>query len=364
VLEDSTDEGATAGPGPGTLAMRQAQSISPPRMPAINPLLDIGQAPTQSERQDTVQELEDLADELEELMGQDGVIEVTDELTESTVLTQVLERVQAGRVSPRQSLEEEEWTEVDKVLTGEETTLNGPSPIRPISLKDATDHPRLHMVLKNMTRRIMKRRRFENIQRDDAERDVQVASEAGCQTSQDNANYTPDSGSPVKTTSTKRSSPFDASFRDRTRTPPATPSHSDESESGSPSGSSSSKRSSPFKALVQANSAFARRVRFRRSPSDGDDVADLVVHGPGESAQESTVNSRPIIPEVDETVRGPSQSQDDEMAEASVSDAELPKDEKPDLLFPHDTLISNIHRFMRYSSAAYGVSQAYWLLRY
>ena len=362
VLENSTDEGATAGPGPGTLAMRQAQSISPPRMPAINPLLDIGQAPTQSEQQDTVQELEDLADELEELMGQDGIIEVTDELTESTVLIQVLERVQAGRVSPRQSLEEEEWTEVDKVLTGKETTLNGPSPIRPISLKDATDHPRLHMVLKNMTRRIMKRRRFGNIQRDDTERDIQVASEAQCHTRQDDANHTPDSGSPLKTTSTERSSPFDASVRDRITTPSATPSHSD--ESGSPSGSSSSKRSSPFKALVQAKSAFARRLRFRRSPSNDDDVADSVVHGPGESARESTVKSRPIIPEVEETVHGPIQSQDDEMAEASVSDAELPKDEKPDLLFPHDTLISNIHRFMRYSSAAYGVSQAYWLLRY
>jgi hypothetical protein len=34
-------------------------------------------------------------------------------------------------------------------------------------------------------------------------------------------------------------------------------------------------------------------------------------------------------------------------------------EDTPDKIFPHDDLVRNIHRFMRYSSAAYGVSDAH-----
>jgi hypothetical protein len=34
-------------------------------------------------------------------------------------------------------------------------------------------------------------------------------------------------------------------------------------------------------------------------------------------------------------------------------------EDTPDKIFPHDDLVRNIHRFMRYSSAAYGVSDVH-----
>jgi hypothetical protein len=241
-----------------------------------------------------------LADELEDLMGRDDIAKVTDELAESSIITQILEQVQT---TPHDTAEEEEWIEVDRVLDGEDSSSNGIPPLRPIPLTDPVDHTRLHTVLENMTRRIMKRR----VSRSTHDLDME-----------------------------------------RFKTPKASPQLSP--ESGSPPKSSPSKRSSPFKALVQAKSAFARRLRFRSSPFE-DEVND---DDPPMDTMEQTEYER-ATETVDQPLASP-RSDHDEMVEGAVIETDLPKNEIPDVVFPHDSLITNLHRFMRYSSAAYGVS--------
>jgi hypothetical protein len=292
---DTNQDQAIAGPGPSTMASRQ---VSPTPYPTTNPPTDIDDTAP-------LQELDKLADELEELLGRDDILEITDEMTESTVITQILERAQAGQnprgEHPVDRLEEEEWIEVDNLLDGD---IHQP-PIRPISLEDATDHPRLQLVLRNITKRIRTRRRTFRRARHEDEQD-----EMG----------------PI--------------------VPPSTPHHSPESLA-SPK-SSPSKRSSPFKVLVQAKSAVARRLRFRSSP-------------PTESSpKDSDIDMKTSEHEVSPHSNEPDTSADTTSslnADRTIeNEAELPKDELPALLFPHDSLIANIHRFMRYSSAAYGVS--------
>lgn len=286
------------------MASRQAQSTST-SSPTTTP-----QTRAQNHEDETAprEELEQLADELEELLGRDDILEVTDEMTESTVITQILERVQAGQepisagVHPDR-LEEEEWIEVDNLLDGD---IPQP-PVRPISVKEATDHPRLQLVLKSITKRIMKRRR--TIRRTRQEEDEEVAPAV----------------------------------------PPSTPHHSPES-AFSPK-SSPSKRSSPFKVLAQARSAVARRLHFRSSPPERDVTHDDRYHIDIDKASDHEVppTSTDHDTSFDSTSSLP--------AEDSIEiEPEVPQDESPALLFPHDSLIANIHRFMRYSSAAYGVS--------
>jgi hypothetical protein len=305
---------AVSGPGPSTMDSRKARSAPIPRpLPSASHSQHEEQIPD-LQQNDPNQELDNLANELEELMGRDDIIEVTDDLTESTVITQLLERVQAGRLTPQaESAEEEEWIEVDKVLDGEETSFNGPSPIRPIPLKDATDHPRLHMVLKNITRRIMSRRGSAHSRLEGMGIEVEPGFDARYQTPPDTPQHSPDSGSPVK--------------------------------------SSPSKRSSPFKAIVQAKSAFARRPRFHTSPPEDSEETINPVAGllRGEVHKDIPV----IKPDTRQTTEGEQSADEPEIL------ADLPQDEVSDLLFPHDSLIANLHRFMRYSSAAYGVSPSY-----
>jgi len=245
------------------------------------------------------QEMNHLADELEDLMGRDDIAKVTDELAESSIITQILGQVQT---TPQDLVEEEEWMEVDRVLDGKDTSPNGTSPLRPIPLTDPVDHTRLHTVLENMSRRIMKRRESRSHDRD----------------------------------------------MERLKTPRSSPHLSP--ESGSPPKSSPSKRSSPFKALVQAKSAFARRLRFRSSPPEdevcNDNPPDDILQQTQCERATGTVDRPQALP----------RSDDKEMVEGAETKADLPKDEIPDVLFPHDSLITNLHRFMRYSSAAYGVS--------
>jgi hypothetical protein len=299
-VQESVEEGAIAGPGPSTMASRQALSTPPS---PVNPSSDY---PSDAENEGShvakhhQQEMNHLADELEDLMGRDDIAKVTDELAESSIVTQILEQIQS---TPNDTAEEEEWIEVDRVLDGEDKSSNGTAPLRPIPLTDPVDHTRLHTVLENMTRRIMKRR----VSRSTHDRDME-----------------------------------------RLKTPKASPHLSP--ESGSPPKSSPSKRSSPFKALVQAKSAFARRLRFRSSPTEDEEGYD----DPTVNTSEQTEYERAT-----ETVDQPEtlpRSNQNEVVEGPETMADLPKDEIPDVLFPHDSLITNLHRFMRYSSAAYGVS--------
>jgi len=299
-VHQSMEGGAIAGPGPSTMASRQAQSGSPsPVYPSSDYPRGAEAGPTHVAKHHQ-QEMNDLADELDDLMGRDDiVIKVTDEIAESSIITQILEQIQT---TPNNTAEEEEWIEVDRVLDGEETFSNGISPLPPISYNETADHTRLHTVLENMTRRIMKRR-------------------------------------------VSRSHDSDM---ERFKTPKASPHLSP--ESASPSKCSPSKRSSPFKALVQAKSACARRLRFRSSPTedelnDDDPLVDTTEQANYERAAEA-VDTPVTLPGSDQT----------ESVEGPDIKADLPKDEIPDVLFPHDSLITNLHRFMRYSSAAYGVS--------
>lgn len=296
----SVEGGAIAGPGPSTMASRQAHSkpLSP-----VNPSSDyISDAENEGSHvaRHHQQEMNHLADELEDLMGRDDIARVADELAESSIITQILEQIQSR---PNDTAEEEEWIEVDRVLDGEDTSSNGIPPLRPIPLTDPVDHTRLHTVLENMTRRIMKRR----VSRSTHDWDMEMS-----KTPKPSPHLSPESGSPPK--------------------------------------SSPSKRSSPFKALVQAKSAFARRLRFRSSPTEDEEGYD----DPTVNTSEQTEYERAT-----ETVDQPEtlpRSDHDETVEWPETKADLPKDEIPDMLFPHDSLITNLHRFMRYSSAAYGVS--------
>jgi hypothetical protein len=294
-VQESMEERAIAGPGPSTMASRQALSTPPS---PVHPSFDHSNEPEAQGphlAQHHQQEMNHLADELEDLMGRDDIARVADELAESSIITQILEQVQTTQ---NDTVEEEEWIEVDRVLDGEDTSSNVIPPLRP-PLTDPVDHTRLHTVLENMTRRIMKRRVSRSTHAWDME---------------------------------------------RSKTPKASPHLSP--ESGSRPKSSPSKRSSPFKALVQAKSAFARRLRFRSSPTeDEEDYDDALVDTMYERATE-TVDPPITLPRSDH----------DEVVEGPETMADLPKDEIPDVLFPHDSLITNLHRFMRYSSAAYGVS--------
>lgn len=310
MADGNVDRGAIAGPGPSTMASRQAQSTSPTIGSSTPTSRNIDQDQIHINTDHPNQELEHLATELEELMGRDDIVEVADEVADPTIIDQLFERIHTESENTRHKLaEEEEWIEVDRVLDGEDTSFNGAEPIRPISLDDATDHTRLHTVLQNMTRRIKNRRQSWDTKHSDME-----------------SGRTPGSQS---------------------QTPTASP-----SPESSPSKSSPSKRSSPFKALVHAKSAFARRLRFGSKPT-GDDVEhgdiseELAEHKP-------TIKSESPALVDTSTTTGYNQS-----VESPETEEELPKDEKPDLLFPHDTLIANLHRFMRYSSAAYGVRLSY-----
>jgi hypothetical protein len=299
-VHETMEGGAIAGPGPSTMASRQAQSTPPSPVHSSFDHSHEPEAQGPHVAKHHQQEMNHLADELEDLMGRDDIARVADELAESSIITHILEQIQT---TPNDTAEEEEWIEVDRVLDGEDTSSNGMAPLRPIPLNDPVDHTRLHTVLENMSRRIMKRR----VSRSTHDWDME-----GAQTPKASPHLSPESGSPPK--------------------------------------SSPSKRSSPFKALVQAKSAFARRLRFRSSPFE-DKVDD---DSPPLDTSERMEHER-ATETVDQPLASP-RSDHDATVQGPETMADLPKDEIPDVLFPHDSLITNLHRFMRYSSAAYGVS--------
>lgn len=307
-LSEGTAEGAVAGPGPSTMASRQAQPTdflsrtrSNPSIVGLDEKLPHHTNNITLARRD--REVDGLASELEELMGRDDITEVTDELTDPHAVVKLLEQVRAGSmVAPSDLSEEEEWIEVDRILDGEDL----PAPIRPISPEDASDHSRLHMVLQNMARRIRKRRGSQPMYYEDGGHD------------------------PPR---------LDTSIQTPSFTPPRSP-------GPVVAGTTSPlKRPSPFRAIVQAKSAFARRLRLRTPPSDKADVANEV---DDTAAQDLEQAPKPAPAE--------SQATGKEPVKQVQRETGLPKDKLPAVPFPYDSLIGNLHRFMRYSSAAYGVS--------
>jgi hypothetical protein len=305
VLAIPSVQQATAGPGPSTSESR-ARRTGPTlpnldRHPSTNDIqLETVQSSTRTRHEEG--DLDDLENKLRKLVGRKDVMEITDELTESTVMTRLL--TMAG--------EEQDWIEVDDMLDvdnhigqNSDTPMSIPSiPHESRSDDQAIDPTRLQLVLKTITRRIMKRRR--TIQR----------------------------RTPASEEVLERPSP---------KTPNSTPDNSPESSSSSPH-VSPSKRSSPFKGLLQVKAAVARRLHFGTS-SPRESIAEVEM-----AAMDPETEEREDTCEETATLGAPPSIAESRTSRESV------EEETPGSLFPHDDLVVNIHRFMRYSSAAYGVS--------
>ena len=93
-------------------------------------------------------------------------------------------------------------------------------------------------------------------------------------------------------------------------------------------------------------------MRFRSSPVEDESDYDIPQDGTsdktGYEKATETVDPPDTTPRPDRDVK----------VEEPETKTELPEDEIPDVLFPHDNLVTNLHRFMRYSSAAYGVGHS------
>lgn len=295
----------TAEPGPSTSESR-ARRTGPTlhrldRHPSMNDIqLETVQSSTRTGNDD--EGLDDLEEELRKSVGRKDVMEITDELTESTIMTQLL--TMAG--------EEQDWIEVDDMLDvdnhigqNSDTPMSIPSiPNESRPDDQAIDSTRLQLVLKTITRRIMKRRRT-------IQRRIPASEEV-----------------------LERPPPG---------TPNSTPYTSQESSSSSPH-VSPSKRSSPFEGLLQVKAAVARRLHFgTSSPRQSIIEVEMAAMDPETEGREDTCGETA-------TLGAPSS-----IAESRTS-CDSANEETPGSLFPHDDLVVNIHRFMRYSSAAYGVS--------
>jgi hypothetical protein len=319
VDERGFEQHAIAGPGPSTTASRQAREAPP--LPTARSTTATSLSASESathtphtNRHRVDPDLDRLANELEELVGRDDIMELSDELTESTVITQLLATAREGQ---RMS-EEEEWIEVDDMLNGEIPSITNESTrIRPISAGDGSDHPRLQLVLKTITKRIMKRRR--TFQRRGHGDDI----------------------------------PMEAVDAISPPTPHSTPYTSPESVPTNSPKSSPSKRSSPFKALSQAKAAVARRLHLSSPPKPDPDPVEL--SGPSSSERSESMDRSSHSVDIADT-SGDTASLGVAPSVIESSKSEQPQEETPGSLFPHDGLVVNIHRFMRYSSAAYGVS--------
>ena len=391
----------------------------------------------------------------------DDIVEITDELTESTVTTQMLEhvhedgrrwaspwhlrqrsaplpdvtvedaddeepqvRVRTAVNSPRSSMspfsvgEEEDWIEVDQVLdedvragetTGVLSAPNGSTSIGTMSYRDALEHPsanaeRIQLVLKTMTNKLLQRKRtirmvrtenvadqiksdgnvtpsaiaIRDVERIEWDRDTANQSAANSKDASGRspgpsiAGMTLRSGesTPKKTTplyNSRQSVSPPSTFRRRAQELPigrafsrARSAFRSKSRSSSPFGSPDS---------LPADSTLPTSFRYEESPSSGsplynetvDDTPTPNLRRSFKSALPGRLSSSPKAHRVQEGAhRRPSISAARESVRTSQSRVQAASaqnvSDSPAALFPHDPLIKNIYRFMRYSSAAYGVS--------
>ncbi|CAD6588545.1 MAG: hypothetical protein TREMPRED_005079, partial [Tremellales sp. Tagirdzhanova-0007] len=475
-----------AGPGPRTAAARARQQ-SRRSLEEMDGTFDQNPCSTSSSRSsaaaqsrrtsmdlDDLWDLEDLvvesADEkcdLDEAVQpqrrakrtRDDIVEITDELTESTVTTQMLEhvhedgrrwaspwhlrqrsaplpdvtvedaddeepqvRVRTAVNSPRSSMspfsvgEEEDWIEVDQVLdedvragetTGVLSAPNGSTSIGTMSYRDALEHPsanaeRIQLVLKTMTNKLLQRKRtirmvrtenvadqiksdgnvtpsaiaIRDVERIEWDRDTANQSAANSKDASGRspgpsiAGMTLRSGesTPKKTTplyNSRQSVSPPSTFRRRAQELPigrafsrARSAFRSKSRSSSPFGSPDS---------LPADSTLPTSFRYEESPSSGsplynetvDDTPTPNLRRSFKSALPGRLSSSPKAHRVQEGAhRRPSISAARESVRTSQSRVQAASaqnvSDSPAALFPHDPLIKNIYRFMRYSSAAYG----------
>lgn len=491
---------AIAGPGPSTLATRQSERSNTP-LEEVNGRLwaHMRESRTKSGgsshtaekkfRRNSV-DLEDLW-ELEDLVGESGNdeiegpsdktsrrlkrmrndrVEITDELTESTIITQMLERVhEDGRrwsssrharqrsapmpevtvedvedeepelyisttttssrrrsvVSLSSLAEDDDWIEVDQLLGEhgphpEEADIpsapNGSTSIGTMSYRDALEHPsagseRIQLVLKTMTNKLLQRRRTVRRVRGEDRSSSSPKGSAGrdgsvtpTQTDIRRIEWgreTPDQ-SDVSSSVTSASSYAPLAQKplaisgSMSRLFPSRLTKSPPSAYDRHVSSTAKKESSVGRAISRARSAFRSSRRSSRSSSpDSSSLAPTVATSPDRTAESPAsspvvtppcelplstldgVKAPPPTPFVSSIFRTPGQhrvlphsrsSQDTrpsitalhESVRTSQSRVQAASteavSETPGSLFPHDSLIRNIHRFMRYSSAAYGVS--------
>ena len=497
---------AIAGPGPSTLASRERRSTSPSEK--VNGrfwMQDSAQQQYSSRKtaagpsKSNSTNVEDLW-ELENLVGESGneeydgppdetirqerrlkrmrddMVEITDELSESTIITQMLERVHddgrrwsspwhaharqrsaplpdvtfedaedeelGNRVSTitksprRQSMasllsteDDNDWIEVDQLLDEvrdkEEDDIasapNESASVGTMSYREALEHPsvnaeRIQLVLKTMTNKLLQRKRtVRRVRAEDLSDTSSLEGTIGREgsvtpTLPDVRRIEWDKHSPNQSSSAAPSAVLASSHLHResgvssalggmSRFLPSQTKRHPPSAYGRPDQTSSSKESSMGRAMSKARSAFRPRSQrssrssspdwsatvpapstsssrstpeFAHSPSTTPPTEASPVFGEGVKAPPPTplissffrrsglresqgARERPSVTAMQESVRT-SQSR----IQAASSQAVL---ESSASLFPHDSLIRNIYRFMRYSSAAYGVSgQLFWLI--
>jgi hypothetical protein len=386
----------------------------------------------------------------------EDMLEITDELTESTIITHLLERVDPrdprmvgssrlrraplpdiaiedldeseGVVSPvtqsrsisASSLpslvegDENDWIEVDALLDNDRSEIpsipNGSTSIGSTSYRDALEHPqanadRIQLVLKTMTNKLLQRRR--TVRRVRAESVSDQSSPEGLAQTSRQSTPTPGSSRPdVRriewTTGTPRSrtslsiveteAPSSSTSTSRASTPtgkrrmfgPQSPTPSNFGRRAAPK-ATAPKVSSVNKAVSMARSAFSSRrssrapspQRLSNRPTTPPPITGTLAPPPTPAAPrerlpttkaDPSADSDPSdTPRPDRSRRRPSFTTVREsvrMSESRVHAASshmMPdkSEDTPDKIFPHDDLVRNIHRFMRYSSAAYGVSDVH-----
>nr|XP_031860024.1 uncharacterized protein CI109_004632 [Kwoniella shandongensis]KAA5527096.1 hypothetical protein CI109_004632 [Kwoniella shandongensis] len=496
------ENGAVGGPGPSTMSSRQRRTSNSFELAEANKRLwthvqsSSAASSPPSSRSQTRKNSADIWDveDLEDLVGESGdelydgppdeaareqhrikrrresTLEITDELTESTIVTQMLERVHAdGRryTSPfiprhrsladvgvavmddddeepevvvrtttttprRQSLssvfsasdDENDWIEVDRLLDeSQEENAGAMIPSAPNgssvavrSYRDAIEHPqenadRIQLVLKTMTNKLLQRKRtVRHVLRDD----VSNASSSeetviphkpsterlgGVRPDVRNIDWRPPSSSDVPPTTPPKAlaSPEGDSNQIASRktasSPPISRRHGKKPSTNNPvtklksttrslskarQGSrtpspSSSDRTTPHASPApvtiptrgETNPLASKGVRAP-PPSP---LNSMILRSPAATTREQpaprrgsgtkhdtqptfrpTHRSRPSLA----TVREATHLSSSRIQAASARMMPERGEATPDNLFPHESLVRNIHRFMRYSSAAYG----------
>lgn len=276
---ENTHVPAIAGPGPSTMANRQASPV-----PA--------QAPTNDPGELWEVEMATLTPE--------EMLEITDEMSESTIITRLLELRDKTRSEEVKSPGEtpspdEDWVEVDAMLNDEIQQLQRTNNL------DTPSADRLQLVLKTVINKLLSRKRIirrvsdrEKRFSDRADvRDIEWGPEDKMKRQPSNFTLPPRKRLPLKP------------FRRHSRSPSPEPRAVAAPPPPPPPPSPMATRS--FQTLARGAHP-GRLVESRQSAS-----------------RTSSMQS-------------------------------VPTAENYDTLFPHDSLIKNIHRFMRYSSAAYGQS--------
>ena len=473
----SNDIPAIAGPGPTTRSSRD--HVSRPALDEVNGRLWAHlNRPTDTQQLPSSQSRMSLDEwDLEDLVGESGkaeydapqdeatrrrrqvkrikkdVFEITDEYTESTVVTQTFEQLRAVggdrshdlsthrrlRSAPLPDVtvdvmddppttakmedagspgKEDDWVEVDQLLDNEGIEIpsvpNGATSMGSTSYRDALEHPnanaeRIQLVLRTMTNKLLQRKRtvrrlpeqaeFEdlsvvtprNLNRGDVRGGPWTRSRAGSPSrSVSTSSTTPTlSSTPatIPTTNAGVMTPKGKRRGGRSPTPTQTPIAVEKRPSSM--GRAMSKARTAFKPLTSRSQRTSRAPSPTHIPpipstSSIEPIKPTTVKAPPPSALsrsqkrniEKSVsppkpppntiryaahrggrdhhNSSHMRMSVDETTD--THSSQRTYRAASAQAIPTSGDDIPERLFPHDSLLNNIHRFMRFSSAAYGVS--------